>query len=188
MNFTLINPLFHGTLSPHQLNGVYAITDGCAHFGITDQRMIAYILATAFWESGRTMQPVEEYGKGAGHKYGQKIKQSGQTYATPDKVYYGRGHTQNTWYENYLMLENQTYAKQKGWNFLDQPELLLEMEPSVWATIHCMWHGSYTGVALCHYFNDHETDPLNARRIINGTDQAAAIAGFYDAFYKSLTT
>lgn len=188
MNFTPINPLFNGSLSPKQLNGLYALTDACTQFGVTDQRHIAYVLATAFWETGRTMQPVEEFGKGKGRRYGLKIKQSGQPYENPDFIYYGRGYTQNTWYENYVMLSHQPYAIKKGWDFLNHPELLLEVEPSAWATIHCMWHGSYTGVGLCHYFNDHETDPVNARRIINGTDQAASIAGFYDQFYKSITT
>ena len=186
MNTESILPLFRGSLSDKQSQGLQAIIDACAQYQVTDQRMIAYILATAYWETARTMQPIEEFGKGAGRAYGRMIKQSGQPYTTPDHIYYGRGHTQNTWYENYEMLSNQSYAKTQGWDFLNNPELLLTMEPSLWATIHCMWHGSYTGVGLSKYFTADATDWVNARRIINGTDQAENIAEFAQAFYQYL--
>lgn len=173
-------------LNQNQQNGVNAIKEACIKYSITDNRMVAYILATAYWETGQTMMPIEEYGKGVGHKYGQKIKQSGQPYVEPDFIYYGRGYTQNTWFENYEMLSNQSYAKQQGWDFLNHPELLLEVEPSLWATIHCMWHGLYTGVGLSKYFNDTTEDPINCRKVINGLDQADRIAGFYQDFKATI--
>lgn len=185
---TTVLPLFHGNVDSKQQEGIDAILKGCDLYQVTDQRMKAYILATCYWETDRTMQPIEEYGKGHGHIYGGKIKQSGDSYLLPDEIYYGRGHTQNTWFENYQMLQNQRHAIAKGWRFLERPETLLQMEPSVWATIHCMWFGSYTGVGLSHYFNDNLTDPFNARKIINGLDQAKNIAGFYQIFYTALTT
>lgn len=166
--------------NPTQKEGLQAIIDGCARYLVTDKRMVAYILATAYWESGETMQPVEEIGKGAGHRYGSMFKQSGEPYTTPPFLYYGRGLVQVTFYENYEMLQNQSYAIAQGWKFLTDPTLLLEMEPSVWAMVHCMYHGSFTGVGLPKYFNAQVTDPLNARRIVNGTDQADRIAGFYE--------
>lgn len=174
-----------------QIEGLNALLDGCVKYGITDLRMIAYILGTAYWETARTMQPIEEYRKGAGRPYGKKLKaekKNGKNvpYSWPDKIYYGRGHTQNTWYENYAMLQKRPFAVKNGWKFLENPELLLQMEPSVWATIHCMWHGLYTGVGLRNYFNDTETDWVNARRIINGTDKAEKIADLSKAFYRAL--
>src|SRR6185369_17418114 len=54
----------------------------------------AYMLATVFHECAGTWQPIEEYGKGKGLKYGTPDTRTGQ-------VYYGRGYTQNTWYDNY---------------------------------------------------------------------------------------
>lgn len=172
-------------LTTTQETGRDTIHDGCLKYGVTDKRMIAYVLSTAYWETGRTMAPIEEYGKGAGHKYGEKIKQSGQPYETPDHIYFGRGFTQNTWYENYQMLSNQKRAKEQGWDFLNNPELLLEVELSLWATVHCMYHGLYTGVGLTKYFGDN-ADPYNARRIINGLDQADTIVGFYKEFLEWL--
>lgn len=179
--------LFKGHLAQSQVDGVEVITSACLTYGVTDQRMVAYILATAYWETGQTMRPIEEYGKGAGHRYGGKIKQSGKPYTTPDQIYYGRGYTQNTWYENYEMLSRELYAVAKGWDFLNNPELLLIPEPSIWATIHCMWHGLYTGVSLSTYFTSLKEDWGSARKIINGMDQADKIAGFALIFYRALT-
>lgn len=173
-------------LNDSQKEGYNAIISSCTDYEITDKRMIAYILATAWHETAQTMQPIEEYGKGKGHPYGSKIKQSGQTYETPDFIYYGRGYTQNTWYENYQMLSNQSTAKLNGWDFLNHPELLLQERPSLWATIHCMYKGLYTGVGLPKYFNDTTTDYINARKIINGLDSAEKIAGYAEDFFNMI--
>jgi hypothetical protein len=51
---------------------------------------------------------------------------------------------------------------------------------------YAMRNGSYTGVGLRRYFNDTVTDPINARKIINGTDKAGLIANYYDMFMKIL--
>lgn len=184
--YDAISSLFPNGISDNQQSGIEALLSGCDLFGVTDQRMRAYILGTCYWETGRTMQPIEEYGKGTGHLYGKMFKQNGQPYTSLNHIYYGRGFTQNTWFDNYEMLTNQNYAKAKGWDFLNNPELLLQVEPSVWATIHCMWNGSYTGVGLKTYFNDARTDYVNARKIINGLDQAEKIAGFAQTFATAL--
>jgi len=168
------------------IDGCFFLIDEANRFGVDDQRMQAYILATAYWETGKTMQPVRENGRGEGMAYGKKLKQDRTPYTLPDKIYYGRGYSQTTWYDNYLMLTHQSYAKQKGWDFLNNPELLLLPEPSAWATIHCMWHGYYTGASLLKYFHDGVCDWFNARRIINGLDQAAVIAGIAQHFYGAL--
>ena len=62
------------------------------------------MLATSFHETARTMQPIEERGKGAGKPDGQRRKYSGAIYAEPDKLFFGRGDVQLTWYENYELM------------------------------------------------------------------------------------
>ena len=168
-----------------QLQGIDATLTAGA---ITDTRQLAYILATAYHETAKTMQPIEEYGKGKGKPYGEKLKYGGGpnkrvAYSTPDKLYFGRGHTQNTWYETY---EKLTAHNTNGWDFLNNPELLLTMQPSVWATFYAMTTGLYTGRKLSQYFNDTVTDPVNARKIINGLDKADMIAGYYEKFMECL--
>jgi ribosomal protein S15P/S13E len=46
--------------------------------------------------------------------------------------------------------------------------------------------GDFTGVSLENYFNNHKEDPINARRIINGLDQAKKIADYYNKFLNAI--
>lgn len=175
-------------LTQEQVNGINAILDEWEKRQLTDLRWLAYILGTVYHETGHKMQPIEEIGKGKGRKYGSKIKHSGEAYIAPDHIYYGRGHTQNTWYEIYEMLTKEAVkAGKPEWDFLNHPELLLTMEPSIWATYTCMLAGKYTGVSLSKYFNADREDWVNARKIINGLDCAEKIADNSKKFYLSLS-
>lgn len=179
--------LFNGFMKQTQAEGIRAIIDEYDRRKMTDVRHLAYILATIYHEVGKTMQPIEERGKGHGKAYGMKLKYSRKPYTTPDKLYYGRGLTQNTWFEIYEALTKAAKKQGYDWDFLKNPELLLQMAPSVWAAFQGMTTGLYTGVGLSDFFNDHETNPINARRIINGTDCAAMIAGYYREFQICLS-
>ncbi len=183
--------LFKGKLADQQTAGMDAFFNEWEKQKLTDTRWLAYMLATAYHETAQTMQPIEEFGKGNGKAYGKKLKMGGGPgkrvpYTTPDKLYYGRGHTQNTWYENYEALTKAAKKQGYDWDFLIRPELLLQMEPSIWATFYGMQKGLYTGKRLLHYFNDTTEDWVNARKTINGLDKADLIAGYGKAFYAGL--
>ena len=182
------NSLFD-TITQEQVDSMNAILDEWDKRQLPDFRWLAYMLGTIYHETGRTMLPIEEVGKGSGHKYGQHIKYSGEAYTTPNQIYYGRGYTQNTWYEIYDMLtqaaKTSDYSND-SWDFLNHPELLLQVVPSVWATFYCMLNGKYTGVSLKHYFTPDLEDWTSARKIINGLDCAGQIADYSKRFYKSL--
>ena len=45
-----------------------------------DKRWLAYMLATTYHETAKTMWPIEEFGKGKGRAYGLKIKQNKEPY------------------------------------------------------------------------------------------------------------
>ena len=47
--------------------------------------------------------------------------------------------------------------------------------------------GMFTGVGLPRCFNDAVDDPVNARRIVNGTDHAADIAAIHAGFLAGLS-
>ena len=55
---------------------------------------------TTAHETGFTMQPIEEYGKGSGMEYGKPDPETGQTY-------YGRGYVQLTWRDNYARADEE---------------------------------------------------------------------------------
>jgi putative chitinase len=178
--------LFKGSLSSPQFKGMEAILAEYSRLCVNDLRKLAYIFATVYHETSRTMQPIEEFGKGRGYDYGKKLKRSRVPYAKPDKLYYGRGLVQLTWYENYAYM-----GKLLGLDLLNNPELLLDMEVSIRVTFEGMLKGKssfgdFTGKALENYFTPELTDPVNARRIINGTDKAQVIAGYYKLFYNAL--
>lgn len=130
----------------------------------------AYVLATAFWESGRTMKPVREIG-------GEKYLKSKKYYP-----YVGMGFVQLTWLRNY-----QRASIELGPDFVKNPKLLLEPEHATPILITGMVEGWFTGKKLSDYITLKKSDFANARRIINGTDKAkeiAAIAREYDMDLK----
>lgn len=178
--------LFNGRLSQSQVDGINAKLDAFDRFGIRDDRWRAYMLATSYHETARTMQPIEEYGRGRGKKYGKKIKHSGEPYTCPDKIYYGRGDVQLTWYENYERM-----GKLLGIPLLQQPELALDPEVSARIMIEGMTkgrsnRGDFTGVSLENFFNSYTDNPVNARRIINGLDKAKLIADYHFKFLEAI--
>jgi predicted chitinase len=182
-----VRPLFGGHLSQSQVDGIQAILKATADAGITDNRKVAYMLATVFHETGQTMQPVSENGKGAGHDYGKKLKMGGGPgkrvpYTTPNELYYGRGYVQLTWYENY-----ENMGKLLHIDLLDNPDLALQPSIAAAIMIKGMTKGLFTSVGLDKYFTDKRTDWVNARRIVNGLDMAKTIAGYAKIFYKGLT-
>ncbi|WP_246725650.1 hypothetical protein [Beijerinckia sp. L45] len=55
--------IFHH-MTTNQVAGCEAILAEAEHRLMTDMSQLAYMLATAFWETGQAMQPVIEVGKG----------------------------------------------------------------------------------------------------------------------------
>ena len=67
------------------------------------------------------------------------------------------------------------------------PELALDPEIAAVILLEGMKGGMFTGVGLTRYFNEATDDPVNARRIINGTDHAADIAALHAGFLAGLS-
>lgn len=167
--------LFKTGIKQKQVEGIGALLDRWEASGFTDLRWLAYMLATTYHETAKTMQPIEEYGKGKGRKYG-----------TPDPVtnfiYYGRGFVQLTWKANY-----KTMGALLGKPLVDNPDLAMELDTATQILFKGMIKGLFTGKKLSHYFDTDTEDWVNARRIINGTDCAELIAGYGKKFFKALT-
>lgn len=184
---SLITPaLFSGQITQSQVEGINFKLDAWEKSGLTDIRWLAYMLATSYHETAKTMQPIEEYGKGRGKPYGQKLRHDRKPYTFPDKLYYGRGDVQLTWYENY-----EAMGKLLGIPLLEQPELALVPEISAKIMIEGMTRGKsnrgdFTGVSLENYFNATKDDPVHARRIINGLDKANLIASYHNKFLTAI--
>ncbi len=179
--------LFGGKLSASQVSGMEAKLNEWEASGFTDIRWLSYMMATSYHETAKKMQPIAEYGKGKGRPYGKKIKHSGVTYSTPNKIYYGRGDVQLTWYENYELM-----GRLLGIDLLNNPELALDPKISVKIMFEGMTKGSssigdFTGKCLEQYFNKKVDDPIGARKIVNWTDKAKLIAGYHQNFLSALS-
>lgn len=172
--FKQIRPLFK-KLSKKQVEGIEAIIDKWEALGLTDLRHLAYMLATTFHETARTMQPIAEYGKGTGRKYGKPGKHG--------QVAYGRGYVQLTWDFNYEKADDEL-----GLGGMLIADYNLALQPDIAAAImfRGMQEGWFTGKKLSQYFNDKKTDFWNARRIVNGTDEATKISGYGRTFWAAL--
>ena len=175
--------LFNNRLNSSQWEGIKVKLNAFKEYRVTDIRWCVYMFVTSYHETAHTMRPVEEFGKGRGKPYGKKLKYSRRPYSWPDKIYYGRGDVQLTWYENY----------EKMGVYLDipllaQPELALNPDISARIMVEGMTNGvsmrgDFTGVSLETYFNSYNDDPIRARRVVNGLDEANRIA---DVHYKFL--
>lgn len=173
--------IFKSSITSKQFQGIEAIITEYSRLCINDLRKLAYILATAYHETASTMQPIEEYGKGKNYPYGRKVKMSRKPYDKPDQIFYGRGHVQLTWYENY-----DSMGKLLGVDLLNHPEFALAMEVSVKILFQGMIRGMFTGKKLSDYFTESKSDAYNARRIVNGIDKAVTIQNLYNLFYNAL--
>jgi putative chitinase len=149
-------------------------------------KWLAYCLATAYHETGAKMTPVAENG---GKAYGNPPKSYWNPVGPYKKAYYGRGHVQLTWEDNYKKGQ-QRLKDVYGLDVLihPHPELMLDDRPSALILFDGMSVGWFTGVGLPKYFNGTTEDPYNARRVVNGTDQAQKIAGYYQNFKVAIVT
>ena len=142
---------------------------------------IAYALATAWHETARTMQPIKEMGGDAYFTRRYDIRGENPNLArrlgnhTPGDgaKYAGRGYVQLTGRDNY-----------HRYGLTDRPDDAMKPEVAAKILRDGMAHGRFTGKSLSDYLPG---DYVGARRIINGTDKAQAIANYAVTFEKALT-
>ena len=163
-----------------KLGDTRLIIDTCKANGLL-RNQAAYVLATAWHETAHTMKPIAEMGS-------QKYLKS-----KPYWPFIGRGYVQLTWEANYkkasdelglpLLLSNPPKSY-----FVGNPEELLNPKYAAPILVIGMAEGWFTGKKLSTYITLGKSDFQGARRIINGTDKAALIAGYaekYDDLLKA---
>ncbi|MFM0180337.1 lytic transglycosylase domain-containing protein [Paraburkholderia aspalathi] len=103
----------------------------------------------------------------------QRALDNGNAHQGDGYKYRGRGYVQVTWRNNYRAI-----GQVIGIDLANNPDRMLEPEIAAWATVYGMENGIFTGRRLSNYISEATQDYVNARRIINGLDQADKIAGF----------
>ena len=174
--------VFGGRLSETQLEGLKRVLDyKDARYSHLTPRELAYILATTYHESARTMQPVRET---LASSDAQAITRLNAAYASGKlKVsepywrdgWFGRGLVQITFKTNYDKFG------------IAKPEAALTWPVALDVLFQGMTRGMFSGKKLTDYIYDDVCDYINARRIVNGTDKAKLIAGYANAFLDALT-
>lgn len=177
------------TLSPEEVSGCEAIMDAMAGL---PRSWCAYALATAYHETAHTMQPISEFGGPAyftrmyditGHRP-IMARKHGNTEPGDGPRYRGRGYVQLTWKVNYAKAGGKL-----GVDLVGHPEIA--MRPDIAAKImrDGMVEGWFTGKALKDYLQGGFATLVqyqSARRIINGTDKSALIAGYAMQFESAM--
>lgn len=146
---------------------------------------LAYIFATAWWETARTMQPVREaFFVSKDMSKAEQWRKNNLHYFP----YYGRGYVQLTWKHNYKKAGDHL-----GLNFVKNPDLVMDTQNAIEIMFTGMQEGWFTNKSLDDYIDeieDSDNEDLNeyiqARKVINGKDKASTIAGIALKFERNL--
>lgn len=172
---------YFGKISKQQTIDVLSaiLEANTAKYNLTLEQL-AYLLATAYHETGHDFVPKRELG-GATYfirKYwnNQKVaKWLGNDNSSEAVKYCGRGLVQITGETNY-----------ERFGIASNPEMALETGTSIRIIFEGMIKGIFTGKKLSDYNKSIGYDFVNARRIINGVDRANDIAKYANYFLSIL--
>lgn len=167
-----------GPLDQVQVDTLERLLSGAAHWSVG---WLAYALATA-WHEAR-LKPIEEWGKGKGHRYSQPGKY-GQSQ-------HGRGLVQLTWDRNYEWADKTLGL---GGRLLKDFNLALDPDIAARILVLGMETGAFAGDAqgphtlARHIKTEGGTvgEFTAARRIINGTDKQDLIASLAVRFKDAI--
>lgn len=194
MNKAFFDKLRGGIMGPKldddEVSGTTAILEAMAGLPVS---WVAYALATSFHETAHTMQPIKEFG---GDKYftrrygieGQNPRLArtlGNTEPGDGAKYAGRGFVQLTGRSNFIKA-----GLKVGVDLVNNPDLAMNKDVAALILRNGMRDAWFTGRGFSHYLPADK--PANAaqfqaaRRIINGVDKAALIAGYALAFQDAL--
>lgn len=181
--FEAVRPLFGGSLSQSQVDGMNVIFEAWNKVGDGNTRHLAYILGTAFHETARTMQPVRETLAKTDAKAKEILTKSWKAGKLPwvksdywSSGWFGRGFVQLTHRENYVKA-----GEKLGIDLVSDPSKAMIPEVSALILVRGMQEGWFTGKKLSE-----AGDFLEARRIVNGTDKAGQIATYANGFLSAL--
>lgn len=185
--FAKVRSLFGGKMTQAQVDGCEIILAESEGLPVEHR---AYLLATSWHETARTMQPVRETLASTDEsavarlenawRRGQ-LKWVSKPYWRPDgdgRAWFGRGYVQLTHKDNYVRA-----GAALGVDLARNPSLALRPDIAAKILVRGCSDGWFTGKRLSDYL---PSDYVNARRVVNGTDRAETIAGYARTFEAAI--
>lgn len=149
----------------------------CRKHGLL-RNQAAYVLATAYHETAHTMEPVRETLAQTDSAAIARLDRAWERGQLPwvksaywRDGFFGRGYVQLTHRFNY-----ERAGRELGVDMVADPSIALGADISAEVTVRGMLEGWFTGKKLAGYITLKASDYVGARRIVNGTDRARAIA------------
>ena len=153
------------------------LIETCRRHGLL-RNQAAYVLGTAYHETAHTMEPVRETLADTDTNAIARLDRAwdrGQLswVSRPywKEGWFGRGYVQLTHKSNY-----ERAGRELGIDLVSDPSRAMEPDVSADVTVRGMLEGWFTGKRLDQYLTLKASDYVGARRIVNGTDRARAIA------------
>lgn len=163
--------IFNGKIKDDQIKTINTLLSDAKTYKVTNIYQIAYILATAWHETG-TMVPNQE-----AWWLSEEWRMKNLSYAP----YWGRGLCHLTHLANY-----QKFAKILDIDIVKYPEKAIELPIASKIAVMGMRDGLFTHPSKNLSIIQSPNDYVAARAIINGTDKAELIAGYAKLFEEAL--
>lgn len=179
--FRTFHKSVRGSLTQSQVAGLSFLLDKIEADTLSVQEA-SYMLSTIAHESAWTFEPIAERGSRAYFEKYEGRKSLGNTRKGDGYKYRGKGFCQITGRRNFTL-----FTDLLGIDLVNNPDLALEPDTAYRIISLGMKDGLFTGKKLANYINSRGTDYKNARRIINGVDKAALIAGYAKSIEKCLS-
>lgn len=161
-----------GNLNPVQEDSAKKIINYYFQAGYVNLSQLCYILATAWHECSLVS------------KKEIRCNTSQSCYWLQENYwytgYFGRGFVQLTWESNYEEMSSIV-----GIDLVTYPDMALEPNTAAKIIVEGMQKGTFTGVKLSNYINNDSIDFYNARKVVNGLQNADNIS---DTAFNILTS
>jgi hypothetical protein len=134
---------------------------------------VAYVLATIRHETGNAFRPITETGSGMAYEGRADL---GNVQPGDGPRFRGRGYILLTGRTNYRQFNTALGLEGTDKDLVANPEAALDPLIAYRIASIGMLRGSFTGRRLGYFVNEQQKDYIKARRVVNGSDQAEAIA------------